>query len=266
MAIELKIHWHGNVPGLEEHRLSLAHFGEPLHLLLLALRRIATQMVSVAVEGDVPSTGRFANLARQLDIEIANIEGASSGINALLSFHEQPDALPLFSDLPDRVSLELLDAIDRESKEQPANSAVRKYLRALPNGITRQTYIIHDGGMEKKRIEIGDLRLAALPEELPFIRESEGNVVGVGFEPGRNEVRIRTDSGTILPLTTTIETVDQAISIRRETVRTLSVHDGKKSRLLKLQKAADPRFKLSEESIQENIFNRWSGVLSRLAK
>jgi hypothetical protein len=265
MASELKIRWDGDVPGVAEHRLSLAAFGEPLTQLLAALRRIATQMVGTAVEREHPKIGRFANLARQLDIEITSIEGDSTGFNGLVSFYQPPDELPLFADLPERAVTELLDSIERESKGQAANWAVRKYLSALPPTIHRQTYELHENGTSKKRVEIGDVTLMEVPEEFPSLREVDGTVIGVGFEPGRSEVRVK-GASTTANFDASDEQVEMALTIRKENVRSLGVYDGKRARLLLIAKASAPRFKVTDEAIEEYIFKRWGGVFARLAK
>src|SRR5271157_3534727 len=258
MVSEIKIRWDGNVPGVSEHRLSLAAFGEPLNQLLIALRRIATQMVSTAVEHEHPKIGRFANLARQLDIEITSIEGDSTGFNGLVSFYQPPDELPLFADLPERAVTELLDSIERESRGQAANWAVRKYLSALPPTIHRQTYELHENGTTKKRVEIGDVKLMEVPEEFPSLREIDGNIIGVGFEPGRSEVRVKGETATA-SFDASDDQVEMALTIRKENVRSLGVHDGRRTRLLLITKASAPRFKITDEAVEEHIFKRWGG-------
>ena len=267
MASEIKIRWDGDVPGIAEHRLSLAAFGEPLNQLLLALRRIATQMVSTAVAGehDRPKSGRFANLARQLDIEIVSIEGGSAGFNGLVAFYQPPSELPLFADLPDRAITELMDSVERESKGQAANWAVRKYLSSLPPAIHRQTYELYENGVLKKTVEIGDVRLAEMPEEFPSLREVEGQIIGVGFEPGRSEVRVKGETATV-GFDASDESVEKALAVRRENTRLLGVYDGKRTRLLRIQKASEPRFAVTKEAVEEHIFQRWNGVFARLAK
>jgi hypothetical protein len=262
---QLRIRWDGDVPGLAEHRLSLASFGEPLSLLLAALRRIATQMVSTAVEAERPKFGRFANLARQLDIEVIGIEGNSTGIDAVVSFEHPPDVLPFFGDLADRAVIELLDSIEEESKGGVRNSSVRKYLHSLPLGVHKQLYELHENGRVKKSIDVGDLEFTDVPSFLPSLVEVEGSVVGVGFEPGRTEVRIKTEA--IAPsLDATDEQVESALQMRKARVRALGVHDGKRARLLKIARARDPKFKVTPEAIEEHIFKRWAGVFEKLSK
>lgn len=265
MAAEIRIRWDGDAPGVEQHRLSLSAFGDALPLLLAALRRIATRMVTAAVEPERPAKGRFADLARSLDIEITNIEGNSTGFNGLVTFAIPPDELPLFADLPDRAVMELLDSIDRESRGQPSNWPVRQYLNALPEGIHKQTYEFHENGTVRKRVEIGDVKLMEIPAEFPFLREVEGSIIGVGFDPGKTEVRIRGESASA-NFDANEEQVEAALAIRHNPVRTIGIQAGKHSRLLRIQKATEPRFAVTADAIEEHIFKRWSGVFARLAK
>lgn len=263
---ELHISWDGTASGLAEHRLSLGEFGQPLTLLLTALRRIATQMVQTAVEGEHPKVGRFTQTARQLDIEIVNIAQSSAGIDAVVVFHPDPtQTLPLFGGLVERAANDLLDSIERESKGEAANGAVRTYLRSLPPGVNRQQYIFRENGKEH-RVDIGDMKIAEIIGDLPLLEKFEGNVIGVGFDPGRNEVRIRTENIASTSLATTPEAVETALRLRHDTVRVLGVRQGTRARLLNIQRASEPPFRLTEDGVEEHIFKRWGGLLERLAK
>jgi hypothetical protein len=264
MASELKIRWDGDIPGIAEHRLSLDAFAKPLDLLLAALRRIATQMVGSAIENEYPKSGRFANIARWIDIEVRNVAKGSSGIDALVVFHNPPDELNLWGDIPSRATIELLDAIEAESRQQLRNSAVRNYFRALPATLNRQVYE-YTNGTATKRVEVGRIDLTTLPPDLPYLKELEGYVVGVGFEPGKPEVRIKTEAMTT-SLVSTSEAVDHALNLRNDRVRTLSVHIASRARLIGLNRSTDPRFVFTPEAVEEHIFKRWDVLLERLAQ
>lgn len=265
MAYEIKIRWDGDVRGIADHRLSLAAFGKPLTELLAALRRIATQMVTQAVEPERPSSGRYANLARQVDIEITSIKEGSAGFDGIVTFAQPPNELPLFIDLPERASTALLDAIVRESEGRPTSWSVHSYLNSLPSGITRQTYELFEGSTCKKRVEIGNVALAKVPEEFPFLREIDGHIVGVGFEPGKPEVRVKGDAATAI-FAASAEQVEAALAIRHDAVRVFGVHDGKHTRLLRVKKSSEPRFVVTPEAIEKHIFKKWEGLFARLAK
>jgi len=262
-ATQLRIRWDGDVPGIAEHRLSLASFGQPLALLLAALRRIATQMVSTAVER--PKFGRFADIARMLDIEVVSIEGGSAGIDGVVTFAYPPDMLPLFMDVPQRAVWQLLDSIEAESSGGIRDSAVRGYLQSLPREIHRQFYEMHENGVVKRTVDIGDLKISETLD-LAYLRTLEGDIIGVGFDPGKNEVRIKLESGNTSSLGSSSETVNQALNMRHTKVRTLAVHTSKGTRVITLKRASDPRFRFDSKSASEYIFKRWDNVLRQLAK
>ncbi|MHB8391124.1 MAG: hypothetical protein ACYDBH_16335 [Acidobacteriaceae bacterium] len=266
MASKMHITYDGNVPGLADHRLSVDSFGKPLEYLLAALRRIATQIVGSAIEGENPSVGRFATLARQIDIDLVGIEEGSCGLAAELAFRPPPNELAIFADLPERAAEELLTDIERESRGQLTHSSVRRYLRSLPTGLTHQVYELFDtGGRSKSRVELGEIKLTEIPEELPYLVEHEGKIVGVGFEPGRPEVKIKSELGVLQAEATTQE-VESALKLRNETVRLLAVQNGKKTKFLTLNVSSAPRFQVTPEATARHIFDRWSEAFARLAE
>jgi hypothetical protein len=267
MAAEIKITWDGTAPGLVEHRLSIGAFGEPLRLLLVALRRIASQMATNAADGE-RSVGRLANAARNIDIEIVSIKQNSSGVNALITFvaPPAPSQVGLFGTLVDRATNELLDGIERESRGEPTYGVVRTYLYSLPDGTNKQKYELLEGGQRKKVVEVGEVKRTDLPPELPYLRTLEGNVVGVGFEPAKNEVRIRTEAIASITVTAKADDVNKAFEMRKEKVRTMAVQIGKQTRLISLKRAADPRFKFEPDAAKKHIFEKWDNVLKALAK
>jgi hypothetical protein len=249
---------------MAEKRLSLDAFAKPLDLLLMALRRIATQMVSSAIENEYPRSGRFANVARWIDIEVKDIAKASSGIDAYVVFHNPPDELNLWGDIPTRATIELLDSIEAESRQQLRSLAVRNYFRSLPSTLNHQVYE-YTNGAGTKRVELGRIDLTDLPPDLPYLKEIEGYVVGVGFEPGKPEVRIKGEMITT-SLASVPETVDQALEMRHDRVRALSVHIANRARLIALSRSSDPRFVFTPEAVEEHIFKRWDVLLGRLAQ
>ncbi len=264
MAVQLDIVWDGDAPGLQEHRLSLGAFGEALTCLLAALRRIATNIVGDAVEGEAAEVGRFANAARQLDIQIESIKEGSSGFAGLVSIHTpQGESMQLFDDLPQVAGTQLLEAVELESKGTLKNSGVRRYLRALPVGVYRQTYVLHHNGHEFKRVELHSMALSDLLSDLPYLAELSGRIVGVGFEPGRNEIRIKSDEGRNFTLSASALQVDNALELRSSPIKALAVMQEGGSRLLRLQAAGAG---WSMPSREEAIYGKWNALLGRLAQ
>jgi hypothetical protein len=263
MAVELEIIWEGEAPGLQDHRLSLGAFGESLHCLLLALRRIATKIVGEAVDGEGPTTGRFANEARQLDILIDKIVGNSSGISSAVALHLPSGQIPLFDSLPEAAGIELLEAVESESKGLMKNAAVRRYLRALPSGVSTQNYTLRDNERIIKQVKIGTMDLPGTISDLPFLKEIAGQIVGVGFEPGRNEVAIKTEDGHIQRLSASPMQVDNALEFRGSVVKAMALMQEPLPRLLKITKAGF-RWRIPDREVA--IFEKWDGLLRRLAQ
>lgn len=268
MAPELKITWDGTAPGLAAHRLSVGAFGEPLRLLLWALQRVATQIVSNAVaDGEKSPVGRIANVAKNIDIEIESIKQNSSGVNALVTFREPPvpQQVELFGNLVEKATMELLDGIERESKGQPTLAVARRYLYSLPQGTTKQRYEFVNGGAPKI-VEIGEVKHAEIPLDLPYLISLEGSVTGVGFEPAKNEVRIRTEEISSINISASAEDVAKALDVRKDKIRAMAVHVGNKARLIALRRASEPVFKFDADAAKKHIFERWDNVLKALSK
>jgi hypothetical protein len=264
MPLELKVVWEGVVPGLSEHRLSIGVFAQPLANFLAALRRIASNIVGDALEDSPAMRGRLANTARGLDIEISKIEGSSSGFAGMLAVQTpEGKTFPLFNDLGERAATELLTALELEGRGEPKSAIVRTYLRSLPLGISRHVYSLHNNGTVLKRVVLEGVNLMETPAELPHLTEIHGNVTGVGFEPGRSEVRVKTEEGFQLTMGATALQVERALELRTTKVKVLALVDETHSRLLRLESASMPWRTSSRE---EAVFKRWDGLLRRLAQ
>jgi hypothetical protein len=229
----------------------------------LALRRIATNLVDEALDDKQSNVGRFTDEARQLDIEITNLVKESSGFDSLITISTPPgENSQLFAGLPENATKKLLDAIESESHGILTNAIVRRYLESLPSGITNQTYRVNRDGTTLREVSIGAIAIAQVPADLPYLAEYVGFIVGVGFEPGNPEVRIKTDKTTVT-LAGTSQQVDTALELRNSSVRGIAVVQGNSRRLLILQESDMP---INRSSRETAIFGRWDGVLRRLAQ
>jgi hypothetical protein len=263
MPIELEIVWDGDAPGLRDHRLSLGAFSESLSFLLLALRRIATKIVGEAVEGDGPNTGRFTNEARQLDIQIERIVGNSSGFRGAVALHNPTGRVALFDFLAESAGSELLDAIREESHGIMKNFAVRRYLRALPHGVLTQRYVLRDGDRLIRDVSIGTMELPDPLADLAYLREFSGFIVGVGFEPGKSEVLIKSNDGHVQRLAASARQVETALELRGEEIKVLAVIQEPSSRLLRIRKLESSWPTPSRDAA---LFGKWDELLRRLAR
>lgn len=267
MAIELKIVWEGEVPGLADQHLSIAAFGEALNALLVAYKRIASNMISNAA--DYAEKGRLQEEARWLDIEIVDLARASAGVQAVCTARGVPgDGIPLFmTDIVRRASGELLDSVKEESLGNLRNSTVRKYLEALPQGLKRQVYeLTENGNTIHEPVVIEAIHLAEVPAlDLPYLIEFSGSVIAIGFEPGRNEIKIKQEAGQTLTLQASPAQVETGLELRGLLVRGLAVR-AKQMRLLRLERKDAPRFEVTPEVVDEQIFRRWEALLEALAQ
>ncbi len=259
--ITLKVLFEGSVPGLSGHRLSLGAFSEPLGYLLKALRRIANTRLTEALGRNPSDFGRLPEPVRQLDIELSKISEGSSGFEGIVTFQVAPgENLPLF-DIADRSATELLEALDQESRGNLRNVQVRTYLKSIPIGVTRQTYILSRGQTEVKKVEFGAADLAAEVYGLPYLVEFVGQVTGVGFEPGRNQIRFRLEEGQDITIGATPQQVDFALEYRTSRVRAL-ILESEIKKVLWIQLETDNPLRLNTETY---IFSRWEQLLRRLA-
>jgi hypothetical protein len=104
-----------------------------------------------------------------------------------------------------------------------------------------------------------------LLDDLPHLKEFTGNVTGVGFQPGKLEVRLKSDGDPEVSLTATAEQVETALALRHSLVRALAVV-GKQSRLVGLQPADAPAINVTPEYLDRHIFKRWDTLLRKLAE
>lgn len=268
MTTTLKVNYAGTTPGLEDNRLSVSHFGEPLNKLVAALRRIASNMISQATDEEVGAAGgRLAKNAQAIDVEIAAIEPGSVGLAMVVVARLAGGQGELFDNLPDRACAEFVSAVESEAQGKTRSAMVRKYLQSLPAGLATQRYELTRSDGSRIETSFQSVEIAKIPAEPPSLDEIEGSIVGVGFEPGRWEVRIL-DSLTRHPVVclASSKLVEDAIALRLKRVRVLTVSNGTRVRLLRLQDADAPPIALTEAQRQELVFGRWDDLMRRLAE
>jgi hypothetical protein len=263
--IELKIQWDGPVQGLAEHRLSVGLFAIPLKKLLTAVRRTASNILRQAGDQKEIEKGRFFAEADQIDIEISSLVEGSSGIMSTVSVQIPPGQILLWPEGLAEDSLErLLVDVERESRGIRRNSRAREYLESLPPVLTSQDYWMFVDGAERRHVHLGAVDLATELNTVPYLIEVTGRVIGVGFSPGPNFVRLKdSQDGNDITLSCGFDDVFRALEMRDADVRVLGlVHAGNK-KLLRIQAQFEPRIRLDENTW---IFERWGNVLARLAQ
>ena len=261
MAVHLEIIWDGEVPGLPDHRLSLDAFGPALHQLLAAIRRIASD---IQLQAEGPTRGRLAREAANLDVQIETIRANSPVTLEAQIVPLAPPNRPLIADLSERALETFLRDVERESAGYPSHYKARKFLGSLPDGLTRQTYRQKSAdGQVLRSVEIERMHLPVTAPS-PHLIEFHGLLVGFGFEPGRQEIKVRLGSGGLVTLSASQEQVDAALAMRLVEIDVLAVAEPSKMRLLRFTTAEfTPPSAVEREAF---VFGTWSGLLNRLAQ
>ena len=263
MNKKLEIVWQGNVPGLAEHRLSLDAFGPALQQLVIAYRRIASNLLAQADS----TTGRLHTFAYLFDLQLEQIKQGSAGIVAACVIDAEPGFLgDVWAPWTTRTAEALLTDIEAEANGEFRNGAVRKYLRALPEGVTGQQYAFSDGNGYRREIAIGSMRLPEGPTEMPVLHERTYAIVGVGFEPGESFVRLKGADDTVT-CEATPQQVTKALELRFSSVRAMIVRQvGRKARLIRIRREGEDLHPLSPQQKETLLFGKWHNLLRRLAK
>lgn len=271
----LTIRFEGTEPSIKLHRLSVAVFANSLTRLVQALRRIASG-IDTDAWGPVDyggRGGRFTKEAEGLDWEISDINGQAplEITGAVVQRFKETEAmlfeLPESTELTDLAAERLLTALEKESSGHSYHKLVRRYLRSLPP-LSRQEYEVSTTqGEILEPVVISTVDLPQRQEEIPYLRRVSGELIGVGFETGSSEIRLKTVDER-LTLDATLEQVESALELRGEPVAAFYVKQPRpiKSRLLSISSSTDPMATLTSQEAEDDVFERWKDLLKRLAE
>ncbi len=266
--LKLTISFEGSAPGLPDERLSIGAFGDALQKLLRAYRRIASGLIRDALgkPGYGEKGGSYANEAKALDLELAQLTHNSPlSLDFVCTVHDPGPQMPLFhSGLLEKAGVILLESIEAEGKQELRHARVREFLQALPVGITRQTYKLRRGSKPLQEVVLQDVSIAQPPAEMSSLVAFDGDVVGVGFDPGTTEVKLK-HHGTTNTFPAAEGQVESALKLRANAVRALALR-GKRQRLLRLGAAGEKTEPRSFDEIVKSIDEKWGPLLERLAK
>jgi hypothetical protein len=263
MTPKLRITWDGIVPGLESRRLSLGAFTPALRELLAAVRRIATDLERDAwPTADVQYAGALSKEAGKIDLQIVALTANSPVTLEIDVVLIEPPERPLIADLGEKAVSRFLNDLREEARGAAAHYKVRQFLKKLPAGLHTQRYVHRNADGEVIReVDLGRVQIVESPVG-PHLLEISGEIVGVGFEPGKLEVRMKGVSGDHLTLSASAEQVEEALALRGNQVVALAVTESTRTRLLRFN-AAPPL--PSAERIQF-IFSHWRETMHRLAQ
>lgn len=274
MDLELKIRFDGSTPGLAEHRLSLSEFQKALGRLVSAVRRTATSIETDATEPD-PQTGagggRYSKLARHLDVQLAGLDDGCVEARFTIS-HEPPPGKTheLFRDFEKRSLERLVEHIQNEGEGTPSSAAVRKYLKALPDGVDSQRYAVLQDGEETHVVELGAYDVIE-DEDTGVDREVRrvtGFVNRVSFdEEGTGTgVDISGEDDTIRGIDAKPALVDKALELRGKEIVAQVLFSGSDKRLLTIWSAEAPPESATNQERESKLLDDWEETLSELAK
>ena len=244
MRVELRIAYDGTEPGLAEHRLSLSSFVEPLKHLLTAVQRTGSAILKATVD-DPDYGGRGGKLARGaelLDLELVAIERGSAMPMFQAVVRDDPRveqlALAGVNDLASRVVEKFVRDVEAERNGTSQNASVRRYLKSIPAGVTRQKYTAVADGVVMREAEFSSTKLVEPPSSLPRLVRITGRVTAVGFEPGSPFVVIKRES-TSRRYSAEPAMVERAIGLRAEQVTAAVLENPEGPRLLWVRAATD---------------------------
>ncbi|NOY28299.1 MAG: hypothetical protein GXP62_20770, partial [Oligoflexia bacterium] len=236
MTTTLNIRWDGTAPGLQEHRISLGLWLKPLSLLLKAVRRTATGILTEAIDDPQYGAGggRLHKIAKGLDLEIVAIKDGCVQVEAAFALEPPVGQLGLdYDDLIKRTAVRVVKSIERESRGEVSNYLVRQFLEALPSEVEIQQYqVVHNGNVVAAT-DVEELRLPEIPAELPTLKRLTGRVIGVSFDEGKESVSIKAD-GRSTTLKATLEQVECALNLRDSEIEAMVV-SGDRARLVWLK-------------------------------
>lgn len=269
MPTRLEITFEGDAPALAPHGLSIAAFASSLQLLLKAIRRIGSAILTDAAGEEYGAKGgRWARYAEGLDFVLHEVHsGSPLRLTGSVVQPELPPStlFPNWNYFTDQIGERFITAVRREGVGQPDNFMVRRFLDSIPKEVERHIYSLTKSTGENEIARLDHPALVGAPSELPYLQELIGWVTGVGFDPGRVEVRLKFDS-QFLSFSATTDQVEKGLELREQEVRALVVRGGQTNRLLRLERHTDPRFQLTPELQEEYLFERWDGLLKRLAQ
>jgi hypothetical protein len=276
MGVELSVAFEGTEPGLAEHRLSMSAFGEPLRLLLIALQRTASAILSSAESPEYGSKGgQYKAEARMLDLELSAVTSGSAGAvfactarvppgGQLTITEAAPEAFERY-DLPALAAARLLQDIDAERSGTPRNAAVRRYLASIPPGVTMQRYRATSGVEVLGEIAFESIKLTSAPDDVPRLQRFEGRVGSVSFDPSSPHVLLRSAARSVR-CSATRQQIDRALAIRGHDIVAVILHGRREPRLIWIRTAAEAALTPPLERTVEHLRSDWGETLRELAR
>lgn len=263
MAVQLKIRFDGTTEGVSEHKLELGAFGDALKQLVASIRRIASSMVTEAME---QPHGRLARGA-ELRVFLDSISGGCVQLNMEVAAPPVPVGFSgnLFDDLAERTAEKFIKALGDEGRGVTRSAQARKFLSFIPSGVTSQKYEAWSDGKLLCEATLGAVKLADEMVDFPVVVKAEAKIAGITFEPNL-EVRFDAGGGTKFTCSASRDMIDKAIVLHKETVAIVATLLGNKGRLLWIGEPSSFPAPMSKNERSNHVLSRWKNTLAELAK
>ena len=263
MKLELRITWSGPDFGLAEHELSLAAFGKPLLTLYGCVRRSVSNELTNA-GADPTKGGNLASGATEVDLRLTALHAnCVSPVLRVVRPESVANSNLLFDPALERGVRNIIEDIRRESSGMPANTGIRKFLQEIPGGVRQKVGAFRDG-IELDSVEVHVPTLATLPTPPGRTLVLSAEIVGVGFAPGKQYLRLRTDEG-VKEFTCHEESLTVAWGLRGRGVRAL-VNEDAATQVVWLREREVDHAAPSDVAAGAHVLARWDAVLRELAR
>lgn len=265
--VEFRVRFDGTAPGLQQHVLSLAEFGEPLKKMLTALRRLADAAVSDGRRGH--ESGHVGKFGRMLDLQLTAIKDGCVNLHfQAATVAGESGTIP--PHLVERTARTFVEAVQYEWNVEalPRYPAVRAFLDSLPLGVSKQEYEATAGGrtIAKATLDRTAQQVEPAKPSIARTREVAGRITAIVFDAVKGRVTIRDMGGETFRCSADPDVIDVAARLYRGLVvgRVLFADDHR--RLLTIRAEGKPPVVPAPSERQEHIFRKWDHTLRKLAE
>lgn len=266
--VELCIHYEGSVPGVESGALSVNSFKSSLTNLLRALRETA------AAVSKGSGKGKATRKRVKFDLQLTAVNEGSLKLTFLLVPLAAAGVKgPAQEALAARTVQTFVDGLKAEwNSPVPESGAVRKYLEALPEGVTRHNYEGRVGGQTVTRAELSTGQEAPVaPVEYrtvaPRLREVRATISAIKFDEKDGRVKLRpVGGGQVMSCRAEPLMLSLAAKLHQSSVIAQVLVRPDLNRLLNLRAAGEAARVPTEQQRRQHLVESWSETLKRLAE
>ena len=260
MSVQLKVHWSGDHPGLDEHLIDVGELAGAMRELSNALRRLASDSLT----GNRTSTGQIHNEAKRLRLMLRAIEHGSA--EPIFDLHMDPGLggqLDCFMDLPQRAAESFVNEVAAAHEGRRPHSSVERYLRRVPTAINHRYQAYFRGRVFAAASYSGQQAEEAEDVALPTTVRGVGQVAAVWFTRPRVQIKLGSGSRTFEANPVLVR---QAFELRDRDVQVVGVQLDGKLRLLRMDPLPSGRPRISLVDSARRTKEQWAEALEALAE